>query len=81
MRNWWNRAEKLAGLANVKGLGWHGLRRKFATDLQEAPLKLLCELGGWKEPQTLLKCYQHPDEGALREALARRERRQAGGET
>lgn len=80
MRHWWERAEELAGLEHIRGLGWHGLRRKFATDLQNAPLKLLCELGGWKEPQTLLKCYQHPDEGALRKALASRDRRQVGAD-
>lgn len=55
---WWRRAERLAGLEPVRGLGWHGLRRKFATGLKEVPLKDLCQLGGWKDPQTILKCYQ-----------------------
>ncbi len=51
------------------GLGWHSLRRKFATELKHTPLKDLCYLGGWKEPQTILKCYQRPDESTMREAL------------
>ena len=24
----------------------------------DLPLKVLCELGGWKEAQTVLRCYQ-----------------------
>ncbi len=39
---------------------------------RNTPLKDLCYLGGWKEPQTVLKCYQSPDEATMREALARR---------
>ena len=39
-----------------------------------APLKVLCELGGWKEAHTVLKCYQRADETQLREALASRPR-------
>ena len=45
---WWNRAEKLAGLETQRSRGWHSLRRKFASDLMDQPLKVLCELGGWK---------------------------------
>ncbi|HSM16659.1 MAG TPA: tyrosine-type recombinase/integrase [Gemmatimonadales bacterium] len=48
---------------------WHSLRRKFATELKEPPLKDLCYLGGWKDPKTLLECYQQPDETVMREAL------------
>ena len=55
---WWSKAQTLAGLEPKPGRGWHSLRRKFATDLMELPLKVLCELGGWKSPQTVLRCYQ-----------------------
>ena len=37
--------------------------------MKHTPLKDLCYLGGWKEPQTVLKCYQRPDESTMREAL------------
>jgi hypothetical protein len=30
------------------------------------------QLGGWKDPQTILKCYQSPDEESMRAALAER---------
>jgi integrase len=68
-RNWWKKAEALAELKPKRGRGWHSLRRKFASDLMHKPLKVLSELGGWKNPQTILICYQHPDQDQLREAL------------
>ena len=68
-RDWWKKAERLAGLAPKRGRGWHSLRRKFASDLMDLPLKVLCDLGGWKTAQTVLQCYQRPDEDRLRKAL------------
>ena len=72
VRYWWNRAETLAGLEPQRGRGWHSLRRKFASDLMDQPLKVLCELGGWKTAKTVLQCYQRADEDRLRKALASR---------
>ena len=69
---WWKKAERLAGLKPARGRGWHSLRRKFASDLMDQPLKVLCELGGWKTAQTVLQCYQQADQRRLREALERR---------
>ncbi len=71
---WWYRAERLAGLEPKRGRGWHSLRRKFASDLMDQPLKVLCELGGWKRADTVLQCYQKAGEHRLREALASRPR-------
>ena len=73
-RDWWEKAQELAGLEPKRGRGWHSLRRKFASDLMDQPLKVLCELGGWKTAQTVLQCYQRADEGQLREALEHRRR-------
>ena len=73
-RYWWSRAEKLAGLEPQRGRGWHSLRRKFASDLMDQPLKVLCELGGWKTAKTVLQCYQRADEAQLRQALESRRR-------
>ena len=70
----WNRAEKLAVLKPKRGRGWHSLRRKFATDLMDQPLKVLCQLGGWKNAHTVLRCYQRADDGQLRKALESRRR-------
>ncbi|MCY4648689.1 MAG: hypothetical protein OXE73_17625, partial [Gammaproteobacteria bacterium] len=57
-----------------RGRGWHSLRRKFASDLMDQPLKVLCDLGGWKTAKTVLQCYQRADEGQLRKALEARPR-------
>ena len=78
VRVWWQRAEKLADLEPKRGRGWHSLRRKFASDLMDQPLKVLCELGGWKTPHTILQCYQHADVNRLREALEDRRRATSG---
>ena len=74
VRVWWQKAEALAKLEPKRGRGWHSLRRKFASDLMDQPLKVLCELGGWKTAQTVLQCYQRADEDRLREALEDRRR-------
>ncbi|MDE2865222.1 MAG: tyrosine-type recombinase/integrase, partial [Gemmatimonadota bacterium] len=76
-QGWWDRAEKLAGLEPKPGRGWHSLRRKFASDLMDQPLKVLCELGGWKTAKTVLQCYQRADEGQLRTALEARRKSRA----
>ena len=47
---------------------------EFATDLMDQPLKVVCQLGGWKTHETLLECYQRPDEKQMRQALAGRRR-------
>ncbi len=74
VRDWWKRAEALAGLERKRGRGWHSLRRKFASDLMDQPLKVLCELGGWRTAQTVLQCYQRADEERLKKALDERPR-------
>ncbi len=71
---WWRKAQTLAGLEPKARRGWHSLRRKFASDLMDLPLKVLCELGGWRDAQTVLRCYQRPDAGQLRTALEGRRR-------
>ena len=71
---WWQKAQILAGLEPKPGRGWHSLRRKFASDLMDHPLKVLCQLGGWKTAKTVLRCYQRADEGQLRKALEDRRR-------
>ena len=77
LRDWWQRLEKAAGLPRVQRRGWHSLRRKFATDMKDTPLVDLCRLGGWKNPQTVLRCYMKPDEVTMRSALVKRAERLA----
>ena len=74
----WRKAQILAELDPMPGRGWHSLRRKFASDRMDQPLKVLCELGGWKTAKTVLQCYQRPDAGQLRKALEDRRRARDG---
>lgn len=78
-RKWWYRAEQLAGLPRVIGRGWHSLRRKFASELKHVPLPDLCKMGGWKSHQTILTCYQQPDEETMRRALESRKQLRVSG--
>jgi hypothetical protein len=48
------------------------MRRKFADEHEEVPLKDLARLGGWKTEQTILTCYQDSDLSAMRRAQERR---------
>lgn len=64
--------KQLGGLEPQDGRGWHSLRRKFATELRDQPMRSLCDLGGWRDPNTVVMCYQSSDEGHLREVLANR---------
>lgn len=77
LRDWWQRGEPLAKLPPEPRRGWHSLRRKFATEMKHAPLKDLCALGGWKDHQTILMCYQRPDPVTMKAALANRMRLEA----
>ena len=74
VRDWWKKAEELAGFERKRGRGWHSPRRKFASDLMNQLLRVLCELGGWKTAETVLQCYQRADEARLRKALEDRSR-------
>jgi len=71
-RHWWERLEREAGLAPARGRGWHSLRRMFATEMKDAPLRDLAYLGGWKSVATVVGIYQQPDEDTMRDAFRRR---------
>ena len=69
------RSLKTIGIKRGERYGWHSLRRQFATELKHVPLPDLCALGGWTDPQTILKCYARPDVETMRSALENRVRR------
>ena len=74
VRYWWNRAQKLAGLEPKRGRGWHSLRRKFASDLMDQPLKVLCELGAGRRPRRCFSATSEP----TRDSFGRRWKTVAG---
>ena len=83
VRDWWYRGQDVAGLPHLPRTAWHGLRRKFTTEVIRGggSLKDVCELGGWKDAQTILRHYLKTDERSMRDALDGRKRvLVAGGE-
>lgn len=58
-------AYRRAGLERQPGGLWHPWRRKWATERKEMPLKDVAAAGGWKEPRTLLICYQQTDQATM----------------
>jgi integrase len=77
--NLWKRLAARAGLPKGERYGWHSLRRKFASEMKHTPLRDLAHLGGWKSTQTIVTCYQQPDEATQRDALAQRRPLRASG--
>ncbi len=43
--------------------------RRGRGSVIQLPLRDLCDAGGWKDAQTILKCYQQPDEDLIRGVL------------
>ena len=58
-------AEQCAGLEKLEGGLWHPYRRMWTTSRDHLPLKQVAEAGGWKDTETLLRCYQQPDRESL----------------
>jgi len=54
-----------AGVTRLRGGLWHPWRRKWATERKHMPLKDVAAAGGWKDIETLVRCYQQPDEETL----------------
>jgi len=80
LTQWFRQAKERAGLMGAKyeSLGFHALRRKFASDHRETPRRILMDLGGWKSSQTIENCYQESSAEAKREGMKFRKRGLSG---
>ena len=67
LATWRRKAMDAAGLSHLRKAGFHCFRRKFASELKDVPLKDLMALGGWRDPKTVIQCYQQADLGRMRE--------------
>lgn len=74
----WGYLERASKIERIPGRGWHSLRRKFATELKDAPAADVAQLGGWKNKSTLLR-YQLADDHTMRTTLERRDPGKTGG--
>ncbi len=66
LRSGYSKSTLLASFAKepfgpVVILPWHPYRRKWATERKHLPLKDVAAAGGWKDVNTLLRCYRMPD--------------------
>jgi integrase len=62
---WLSVAERTAKVPKLDGGLWHPYRRKWATERKHHSLKDVAAAGGWKDTETLLRCYQAPDSETL----------------
>jgi len=62
---WLAVAERAAKLPKLEGGLWHPYRRKWATERKGHSLKDVAAAGGWQDTETLLRCYQQPDNETL----------------
>jgi hypothetical protein len=65
-------AEELAGLEHLDWGLWHSFRRKWAIERKGLELRDVAFAGGWKDPTTLLKIYQQPDQETLERVVMHR---------
>ena len=70
-RDWWERIAKLAKPPRGERMGWHSLRRGFATSMRDAQ-GTSPAIGGWASYNTSLSIYIRPDLDAQRGAFAMR---------
>jgi len=79
LSQWIVKAEKAAGLRKLEGSVCHAYRRKWRSERTAHPLKAVMVAGGWSDSNTMLTCYDHPDDADVlavtSEARKRRERR------
>jgi integrase len=69
---WWHACLEVVGMPTDKRLGFHSFRRRLASDLAGAPLPVLMALGGWRNPEVVVKAYATPSMDALKAVLMNR---------
>ncbi len=69
LERWLKRAYDMARLKPQRGGLWHPLRRKWVTERKGYPVKDLAAAGGWRDEQTMLRCYQRADADTVRQIV------------
>ena len=76
---WLRKAYRKAKLTPNPGGLWHPLRRKWATERKDYPLKDVAAAGGWRDERTMLSSYQQADPETVRRVVLHPTRRLADG--
>ena len=66
LTHWMAAAERRAQVPKLKGGVFHPFRRKFASELQNKPIKQVMALGGWADQETMQTCYVQVTNDELR---------------
>jgi integrase len=79
LSQWIRKAEEHAGLPKLAGGTCHPYRRKWRTERPHHPIKAVALAGGWTDFDTMLRCYDHPDEADVLAVTSEpRKRREVG---
>jgi hypothetical protein len=63
-------AEKAAGVSKLGGSLWHAYRRKWVTERSpHYSIKQIADRGGWVDYDTILTCYDQPNDEAIRAVM------------
>jgi integrase len=65
LSQWICKAERRAGLPKLAGGVTHPYRRKWRSERGNHPIKAVMLAGGWSDPGTVTRCYDHPDDAAV----------------
>ncbi len=78
---WLRKAEKLAGVAPLRGTLWHAYRRKWVTERKDLSDTDTAAAGGWASVATMQASYQHPDSETMFYVVTNPRRVREGGLT
>ncbi len=65
LKQWLRKVEKKAELPKLRGGLWHPYRRMWATARKHLPIVDVAAAGGWRDTDTMLRCYQQPTNDAM----------------
>lgn len=81
LSQWIRKAEDKAGLPKLSGGTTHPFRRMWRSERAHHPLKAVAVAGGWTDLDTMLRCYDQPDDADLLAVTSVTKRRRANDAT
>ena len=75
LSQWIRKAEDRAGLPKLAGGTTHPYRRKWRSERTHLPIKAVAVAGGWTDFDTMLRCYDQPDDADVLAVTSETKRR------